>query len=183
MSTDQKITRGEFLTQCDRKVVMIVHHPNQSHYHVALLDLYLSKVPPECSTNDSKFYLQPLPFTPTGSRPWFFSDPVGVQKIKSMVKDMCHNGGFQGNFTNHSLRATGATTLFDAGVPEAIIQKRSGHKSTAALRMYERITPEQELAVSKILQSQEKLAYTSAKKDDFDRFSTKDLKLFDDIYC
>ena len=67
-----------------------------------------------------------------------------------------------------------------------IIHKGSGHKSTAALRMYERITPEQELAVSKILQSQEKPAYTSAKKDDFDpdsSFSTEDLKIFDDIYC
>ena len=103
-----------------------------------------------------------------------------------MVKDMCRDGGFQGNFTNHSLRATGATTLFDAGVSETIIQKGSGHKSTAALRMYERITPEQELAVSKILQSREKPAYTSAKKDDFDpdsSFSTENLKIFDDIYC
>ena len=36
-------------------------------------------------------------------------------------------------YTNHSLRATGATTLFDAGVLEAIIQKRSGHRSTKAL--------------------------------------------------
>ena len=125
-------------------------------------------MPPECIANDSKFYLQPLPFTPIGSRPWFYTDPVGVQKIKTIVKDMCRDSGFQGNFTNHSLRATGATTLFDAGVPEAIIQKRSGHKSTAALRMYERITSEQELAVSNILQSQEKLTYGSAKEEDFD---------------
>ena len=54
-----------------------------------------------------------------------------------------------GNFTNHSLRATGTTTLFDAGVPEALIQKRSGHRSSKALRVYERVTPEQNLAVSK----------------------------------
>ena len=83
-----------------------------------------------------------------------------------MVKDICHDGGFQGNFTNHSLRAIGAMTLFDSGVPEAIIQKQSGHKTTTALRMYERVTPEQDLAVSKILQSQEKLAYASAKREE-----------------
>lgn len=171
----------------DGKVVTIVRRPNHSRCHVVLLDFYLSKVPSECITNDSKFYLQPLPFTPTGSRPWFYTDPVGVVKLKTIVKDICRDSGFQGNFTNHSLRATGATTLFDAGVPEAIIQKRSGHKSTAALRMYERVTSEQELAVSNILQSQEKVTYSqSAKEVEFDpdaSFSTEDLELFDDIYC
>ena len=178
--------QGGVLDTSDGKVVTIVHRPNQSRCHVALLDFYLSKVPPECIANDSKFYLHPLPFTPTGSRPWFYADPVGIQKIKTVVKDMCHDSGFQGNFTNHSLRATGATTLFDAGVPEAIIQKRSGHKSTAALRMYERVTSEQELVVSNILQSQEKLTYRSAKEEEFDpdtSFSKEDLQLFDNIKC
>ena len=52
--------------------------------------------------------------------------------------------------------------------------------------MYERITSEQELAVSNILQSQEKLTFGSAKEEDFDpdaSFSKEDLQLFDDINC
>ena len=61
------------------------------------------------------------------------------------------------------MRATGTTTLFDAGVPEALLQKRSGHKSSKALRVYERITPEQNLAVSKILHSETKISYKEAK--------------------
>ena len=56
-----------------------------------------------------------------------------------------------GNFTNHSLRATGTTALFDAGVQESVIQKRTGHRSLDALRCYERDTPRQQLAVSQIL--------------------------------
>ena len=112
--------QGGVLDTSDGKVVANVHRPNQSWCHVALLDFYLSKVPQECITNDSKFYLQPLPFTPTGIRPWFYTDPVGVQKIKTIVKDMCCDSGFEGNFTNHSLRAANASTLFVAVVPEAI---------------------------------------------------------------
>ena len=50
---------------------------------------------------------------------------------------MFQEASIVGKFSNHSLHATGATTLFDANVPEAIIQKRSGHSSTKALRMYE----------------------------------------------
>ena len=47
---------------------------------------------------------------------------------------MASEAGLSGNYTNHSLRVTGTTSLFDAGVPEAIIQKRTGHKSVDALR-------------------------------------------------
>ena len=57
---------------------------------------------------------------------------------------MCKDAKVEGNFTNHSLRATGATLLFDAGVPILIVQKRTGHKSLDALCTYERISPRQE---------------------------------------
>ena len=77
---------------------------------------------------------------------------------------MCVDAEVEGNFTNHSLRATGATTLFDAGVPESLIQKRTGHRSLDALRMYERVTPQQEKAVSDVLASTTELSYFSAKE-------------------
>ena len=50
-----------------------------------------------------------------------------------------------------ALRATGTTALFDAGVPEAIIQKRTGHKSISALRQYERVTASQNEIVASVL--------------------------------
>ena len=62
-----------------------------------------------------------------------------VKVVENMMADASINGK---KYTNHSLCATGATSLFDAGIPEAIIQKRSGHHSTKALRMYERVTPD-----------------------------------------
>ena len=43
--------------------------------------------------------------------------------------------GIQGK-TNHSLRATGATRLFAANVPDKLIQECTGHRSTTTLRMY-----------------------------------------------
>lgn len=39
-----------------------------------------------------------------------------------MVKDICSKGKITGNKTNHSLRATGVSELFQAGVPEKLIQ-------------------------------------------------------------
>ena len=55
-----------------------------------------------------------------------------------MIKNMCRDAGISGKKTNHSLRATGTTEMFQAQVPEKIIQERTGHRSVAALRTYER---------------------------------------------
>lgn len=48
------------------KVVTIVDTPDSKISHVRILDIYLSKVPPNIKPTDC-FYLQPLPFTPTGN--------------------------------------------------------------------------------------------------------------------
>lgn len=72
---------------------------------------------------------------PQGVKHWFrFSTGVRTQ---TMVKDMMEEAGIPGNFTNYSLRATSITTLFDASVPKALIQEKSGQKSSKALRLYE----------------------------------------------
>ena len=58
-------------------------------------------------------------------------------------------------FTNHSLRATCATQLFDAGVPEALVQKQTGNKTLESLCLYERVTDNQRKVFSDIIQHEE----------------------------
>ena len=64
-----------------------------------------------------------------------------------MVKSMCSQIGVTGK-TN---RATGATRLLEANVTEKLIQERIGHKSTDALRRYERTYVIQQKAVSSVI--------------------------------
>ncbi len=64
---------------------------------------------------------------------------------------MCQKTGITGNKTNHSLRATGATNLFEKGVPEKIIQERTGHRSIEALRVYGHTNVRQHQMVSSLL--------------------------------
>ena len=66
---------------------------------------------------------------------------------------------------NHRLQATGPTALFDAGVPEAVIQKRTGHQSVDALRVYERVTIEQEKSVAEILTPQSPKSTVNTSSD------------------
>ena len=91
---------------------------------------------------------------------WFFEGHLDQNCIQGMVKNMMQDASTdRKRFTNHSLHATGTTLLFDAGVQEASIQKCSDHRSTKALRMYERVTPDQDLTVSRILHSTSKTLY------------------------
>ena len=52
--------------------------------------------------------------------------------------------------TNHSMRATGASALFNAGLPEKLIRGVTGHRSKA-LQLYERPTTEQLQETSAVL--------------------------------
>ena len=98
--------------------------------------------------------------------PWFTSVPIGKNLLSKMVAEMCSKAGITGRKTNHSLRVSGATTLFDAGVPERIIQQRTGHKSIESLCIYERVTEDQERIVSNILTGDAKKFVESVKHAD-----------------
>ena len=119
--------------------------------HVAILDKYISKLPPFASEKDV-FYLKPLGVYVVShpSKPWYVSQACGENKLSGMVKSMFAMIGVSGK-TNHSLRATGASELFQAGVPENMVQECTGYRSVKALRMYERTTTSQHMAVSNIL--------------------------------
>ena len=57
----------------------------------------------------------------------------GLESFEFMTKEMCTEAEFDATFTNHSLRAYGATKMFQTKVPEKLIQQRTGHKSLEAL--------------------------------------------------
>ena len=103
-------------------------HSQGNRSHTILLDLYLSKIPGEARQATNRFYLKPLPFRPTGVRPWFWDSPVGTKRLQTMVqpmvKNMMEEAMIPGNFTNHSLRAIGTTTLFDAPPEEAAYRRQ-----------------------------------------------------------
>ena len=94
---------------------------------VYLLDLYLSKLPSEAFEQDI-FYLRPLGNIPSDpAKPWYSSVPVGKNTLERKLAIICDCAGIQETITNHSLRATSATHMYRSGVPEKVIQERTGH--------------------------------------------------------
>ena len=70
------------------------------------------------------------------------------------VSRLCKSAGIGGYKTNHSLRVTAATRLYQAGVMfhRQLIMKRTGHRSIEGVRVYKRASDDQEQVVSAILQ-------------------------------
>ena len=96
--------------------------------------------------------IRPLDKTPkSDEQPWYSAVPVGKNTLAGKIKKMCQLTNVGGNKTNHSLRATGVTSLYEKGVPEKIIQEHTGHRSWEALRVYEHTNAKQHLAVSRML--------------------------------
>lgn len=132
------------------KVVPVIAVPEAGlRCHVRILDEYLRRLPEEAMEKDN-FYVQPRSVSGDDSI-WFTANPIGKNTLAKIVKEMCEEGNIKGRKTNHSLRATGVSDLFQAGVPEKLIQERSGHMSIDGLRQYQRTTLGQEEAVSKVL--------------------------------
>lgn len=123
-----------------KKVVPIYACPEVGERSpVNILDKYISKLPSYAIEHDL-FYLRPLQAVPADQKaPWYASVPVGRDTLQKKFHLMCEQAGIKGNKTNHSLRATGATELYESGVPEKLIQERTGHRSLEALRVYERM--------------------------------------------
>ena len=136
----------------EHKAVFIFRNPEAGvRCPVHLFDKYMSKLPPEVFFKDF-FYCRPLSVVPIDpAKPWYVASPVGRNQLGKMVSTMCELAGITGVKTNHSLRVSGASALFDAGVPERIIQGRTGHRCLESLRVYERVTNQQNQKVSKIL--------------------------------
>ena len=104
--------------------------------HVKLLDMYIARLLDETKSKDC-FYFTPLQKQPDDpTKPWFFTVPVGWNKLDRMVKEMFEEVNTPGK-SNHSLRVTGATHMYKHGIQEKPIQSRTGHKSVEALRVYE----------------------------------------------
>ncbi len=67
-------------------------------------------------TSETAFYLTPLR-KPKGNA-WYSSVPVGRNTLAKTVSRICKACGIEGHKTNHLLRVTAATRLFQGGVDE-----------------------------------------------------------------
>ena len=79
-----------------------------------------------------------------------------------------------GHFTNHSLRATAATRLFEVGIDEQLIMHRTGHSTTSGVRTYKRASENFKAITSSVLNSSKKVKQDIPLKGPGDRAPVAD---------
>ena len=121
-------------TNSTNKVVRSYALPGKEHCRVKLLDKYFSLLSPAAPY----FYMkakEKFPADPTVS--CFINQRVGINQLKKMLPELSEKTGIGVRYTNHSLRATAITRMFNGEIDEKIIAEASGHRSLKALRAYE----------------------------------------------
>lgn len=118
---------------------------NSERCVVKLYEKYLAHRP----ENVNRLYLKSLNIIK--DEIWYSSQPLGINTVKKVVSQMCRKAGFNGFFSNHSLRATAATRLFQHGVEEQLVAEVTGHRSTV-IRNYKRPNMTQLRNLSNIIQ-------------------------------
>ena len=101
------------------------------HTIIGLLRLYLSKLHPDCI-----WLFQQCRSQAADERQWYKNEPLGVNSLGSMMKTIGEAAGLSRQYTNHCVRATTVTVLFNAGVAVQNIQSHTGHRSLLGLQPY-----------------------------------------------
>ena len=147
------------------KPKVVVHYSNEENPErcfVRLFKLYTSLCPQQSPKNS--FYLQPLKKPQPNC--WYSTKPIGHNTLEGTVARLCKNAGIQGYHTNHSLRATTATRLFQAGVDEQLIMEKTGHTSLDGVRSYKRTSSTQQQCLSDILNTNSKSVISDLQSAD-----------------
>ena len=128
-------------SKAKNKVVRAYVRPESDCCLVRLLDTYIHLLPP----GSDHFYM-----CPCKSQPAYCRQCVGINQLKKFVQTITCEAGVSG-YTNHSLRATAMTHMFNQGVPEKIIADKSVHHSLDGLRAYDHPSHNLEKAAGEVI--------------------------------
>ena len=82
--------------------------------------------------------------------------PLGHNILGKVVTDMMKEAGYEGHYSNHSLRASLATWLYDAEVDEQLIMSRTGKSSTEGVGAYKRASTKLKQVTSDVLNNRQR---------------------------
>ena len=80
--------------------------------------------PLDCDS--STLYLKPRTKWCFSSEFWYENRPVGHNMLSLTYKRICKLADVEGQYSNHSGRATAATRLLKAGIPDKMALERTG---------------------------------------------------------
>ena len=133
----------------EQKIIWVHPSENELGCPVRIVDKYMSLIPPVTKkSKKDNFYLHSLE-KPTPAQ-WYGEQVVGKHTLTKVVGEMLKDvkpGVFH---SNHNLRWSGTTRLFQAGIDRKIVKEYTGHVSDAVDK-YQIMSAAQKERLSEIL--------------------------------
>ena len=82
---------------------------------------------------------------------WYTNSPLGEKTLSKFMSELSSKVGLSMRYTNHSVRATGATILSKGGFNPAQIMSVTGHKSVSSLTVYQRVSDEEGISMGQTI--------------------------------
>ena len=130
-----------------RKEGIIYPGDNFDRDPVRLIEKYLGLCP-QFYFAKPNFYLQTL--RKPSPKQWYGAQVLGEKSMGKMLQELMNSAGYKGLFTGHSLRRSGGTRLFQAGVQRKLVKECTGHTSDA-VDEYQITSNKQKEKISEIL--------------------------------
>ena len=163
--------------------------PEDPYSISCLIALYMARLPANADL-DKAFWFSPKKSPTKNTSVWYKNIPMGENPIRTYIKDLMAAGGYQGNYSNHSLRVTTVNRLIDGGMSDSDIMARTGHRSARSLSTYRRVNeknagPASEVLTLKARTDAQTDAQTEAEEvqkilDSFTEDEWKDIDNFED---
>ena len=109
--------------------------PDSPSCPLTAFEKYISKLNPKCD----RLWQRPLDSFSKESDIWYYNSPVGRNTLTQFMNKLCKLFNLTQVYTNHLIRATGATILTESrSFADALIISVTGHKSVSSLAIYQR---------------------------------------------
>ncbi len=115
------------------KVVRAYGHSCQERNIVYLFEKYVRLLPQ--SGKSDALYKYTTTVSKRTPQTWYVDKPVGINVLSKTVGNLMSRISREGRFTNHSLRVSAATRMFNDGIEEQVVKEKTGHHSDA-IRAY-----------------------------------------------
>ena len=99
----------------------------------------------------SRLWQKPRDSFLSGDAIWYCNMPVGEKKLKGFMSTLSTVSGLSKSYTNHSIRATGATLLSKNMFGPAQVMAVTGHKSVQSLTVYQGVDDHEKVQMGQAL--------------------------------
>ena len=107
----------------------------------------MSKLHPECE----RLWQRPKDGFLDSDKVWYCNSPVGEKKLGTFLSNLSKSLNFATIYTNHSIRATGASILSKCMFGPSQVMAVTGHKSMQSLSVYQRVSDQEKIQMGESL--------------------------------